>query len=63
MESVMNLSDCNAPKLVICESLPAVSPLQENMSAKEDEQGSPRRKTALMGQVQLLLEMHLTTTQ
>lgn len=43
------------------ESLPAVSPLQENAAAKEDEQGSPRR-TALMGQVQLLLGMHLIMT-
>ena len=72
----MNLSmltDCNNPKLIIyhgppvsqanADSLPAISPLQKKMSAKEDEWGSPRRKTAMMGQVRLLLEMHLIMTQ
>lgn len=67
------LIDCSNPKLIIChgpsvsqantDSLPPISPLQKKMSAKEDEWGSPKRKAAMMGQVQLLLEMHLIMTQ
>lgn len=72
----MNLSmltDCNNPKLIICDGpsvsqantdpLPAISCLQKKTSAKADVWGSPRRQPAMMGQVQLLLEMHLVMTQ
>lgn len=45
------------------DSLPAISPLQKKISSKEDVWDSPKRKTAMMGQVQLLLEMHLIVTQ